>query len=91
MVIPCEYRLARCQAPTLKLFWVTIYLLVDEYGHVSSFLHESDFNDNIDLALEIGVRLYPKKIECLCSPDFMRNLYRQIIDYEKYVSISNLD
>lgn len=92
MVKPCDYREARQVHSSLtKLYWVTIYLLIDEFGHVSDFLHESDFNDNLELALEVGVRLYTRKIECFCSPDFMRDLYRQICEYEKYVSRSNLD
>lgn len=87
---PCEYVLARsnCLEP---VYWVCMYLLIDESGRVSSFFHRDDVYDNIALARDCGVHLITRELKLLCSPDFMSALYRQIQDYENYVSSTYID
>lgn len=84
-IIPCTFRRARTIHPIDELYWVRIYLLIDENFKVHSFLHRSDLIDNCQLAVEAGVKVTTHEIEVLCSSSLNPKLFSEI---QAYVSKS---
>lgn len=85
--VPCDYRNARSFHPNVELFYVTLYLIITSEFNCSCFLHRSDFEDNLSLAAELGIRPFTKTFEVLVSKDFFPELFHKIKEYEKLKNV----
>lgn len=82
LICPCTYHKARLFSDKHIGYWVTLYLVIEPNGRVTSFLHQSDMVDNVHLSSELGVSLYTTQIEVLCTDTHMSELFKLIQEYE---------
>ena len=85
--VPCTFS-QKVSQNGIVYYIVTLYLIITDDFTVYSFLSVNDYNDNVDLAIELGVDFHTHTIAVPVTPFQYKDLYKQICDY---VSLSNSD